>query len=512
MRLQTIFSFAALAAILLIFIPPDVALTAEQETQQSAENNAAEGFEADLGDDFSDEADEELADSLGDDFSDELGDDFSDSADSTSASSDDSSEEFEARTPPPYHFTGYCKLESSWNFAHKAPASGMTDWRGLSSLRAGLKLELEYKIAEKWRLFLSGNGFQDFAYSIKGRDDYTSEVLSRYENQVELDETYIQGRLTRKLDLKVGRQIIVWGKSDNIRVTDVLNPLDLREPGLTDLEDLRLPEAMTRLDFYYGKWSISGIAIHEHRYNKNPVYGHDFFPFEQPLPPEKEPATSLDNTEFAAAINGIFTGWDLSFYYADIYSDRAHVELFPYPLQYHAPVTMLGAAVNVAQGNFLWKTEAAYFDGIKFSDDSFYMAGMMPVRVLGQGTYARIDVLLGVEYSGFDDTTISFEAVNRHYANFSESAEAFGEKRDRFQSATRISRDFMNETLNLTVLASIYGLKGEDGAIYRFTAEYDWTDEIEIIGGVVLYNSGELTELSNIAYNDRVYCDIKYSF
>jgi len=70
----------------------------------------------------------------------------------------------------------------------------------------------------------------------------------------------------------------------------------------------------------------------------------------------------------------------------------------------------------------------------------------------------------------------------------------------------------MNETLNLTLLASIYGLTGEDGAIYRFTADYDLTDEIEIIGGVVFYNSGELTEFARIAYHDRVYCDIKYSF
>ena len=36
---------------------------------------------------------------------------------------------------------------------------------------------------------------------------------------------------------------------DNLRVTDVLNPMDLRVPGLTDIDDLRLPVTMIKLDY-----------------------------------------------------------------------------------------------------------------------------------------------------------------------------------------------------------------------------------------------------------------------
>ncbi len=111
----------------------------------------------------------------------------------------------------------------------------------------------------------------------------------------------------KSLDIKVGRQIIVWGRSDNMRVTDVLNPLDLREPGLTDIEDLRMPVAMTRLDFYHGNWNVTGVAVHEQRSDKKPSYGSDFYPLPLvfgPLP-DKEPKSEIDNTGFAEiGVNG----------------------------------------------------------------------------------------------------------------------------------------------------------------------------------------------------------------
>ena len=52
---------------------------------------------------------------------------------------------------------------------------------------------------------------------------------------------------------KLGRQIVNWGRSDTVRVLDVINPLDNREPGLVDIEDLRLPVTMARVD-YFPKW------------------------------------------------------------------------------------------------------------------------------------------------------------------------------------------------------------------------------------------------------------------
>ncbi len=408
--------------------------------------------------------------------------------------------------PSIFTLNGDVELGASYNFAHHKPEGNETDWRGLSRLRTELNLELNAKFSSSWQARISGKGAYDFVYAIRGRDEFTDEVLDNYEKELELGETYIQGSLTKSLDVKIGRQIVVWGKSDNIRVTDVLNPLDIREPGLTDIEDLRLPVAMSRLDYYIGDWSLTGIAIHEIRFNKNPEYGSDFYPGSQPPPHEDKPDSNCKNTEYAAAINGIFSGWDISFYWADYYNDVPNMEIVsagpPPQIEFkHARLKMLGAAFNAAVGNWLLKTEAAYIDGFEF----FNSPGK---------EYSRIDVLAGIEYSGFKDTTVSIEAVNKHINGFDETLELPPDEaeEDEFQWVFRLTRDFLNETLILTLLASTYGATGEDGAFQRFSAEYDITDSVQLSGGVVLYQSGDLARFRNIGDNDRLFFDIKYSF
>jgi hypothetical protein len=401
---------------------------------------------------------------------------------------------------------GHVKAAASYNFAHEEPDPGKTDWRGWSRLKTELLLELDVKLQDGWRAFASGKGFYDFVYGLKGSDEYTDEVLDSYEGELEVREAYLQGGITGNLDIKLGRQIVVWGKSDNIRVVDVLNPLDLREPGLTDIEDLRLPVTMTKLDYYWGDFNLSGIAIHEVRFNENPAYGSDFYPLVTPLPPEDVPSNYLENTQFAVALNGIFTGWDLGFYWADIYDPNAHLEVlapgWPPSLELkHARINMLGSAVNVALGNWLLKAEAAWLDGLKFTTQP-------------DKTYTRLDVLGGVEYSGFTDTTIALEIADQHIFDHEEELEEEPDTRheDQIQWAARLNRDFMNETLSVTLLLSVYGEKWQNGAFQRLSAEYDITDALLVNGGVVFYQSGDLLIWKEVEENDRLFLEFKYSF
>jgi len=53
---------------------------------------------------------------------------------------------------------------------------------------------------------------------------------------------------------------------------------------------------------------------------------------------------------------------------------------------------------------------------------------------------------------------------------------------------------------------------GQDGALQRFSAEYDVNDAVQVAGGVVLYQSGDLARFRTIGDNDRFYFEIKYSF
>jgi hypothetical protein len=408
--------------------------------------------------------------------------------------------------PSIFSINGDIGFSTSYNFAHDRPKENETDWRGLSRLRTELNLELNAKFSSSLQARISGKGAYDSVYSIKDRDEFTDKVIDNYEKELELAETYIQGSLTKRLDIKLGRQIVVWGKSDNIRVTDILNPLDIREPGLTDIEDLRLPAAMSRLDYYIGDWNLTGIAIHEIRFNKTPEYGSDFYPGFQSPPYEDKPDFSIKNTEYAAAINAILCGWDISFYWADYYNDIPHMELVSVGLSpqtqfKHTRLRMFGAAFNAAVGNWLLKTEASFINGLEFFNTK-------------DKKYSRTDILAGIEYSGFKDTFISIEAVNRHINAFNKALEFAPDEaqKDKFQWMVRLTRDFLNESLVFTLLASTYGATGQDGSFQRFSTEYDINDSVKIAGGVVLYQSGDLAGFRNIGDNDRLFFEIKYSF
>lgn len=399
-------------------------------------------------------------------------------------------------------FGGSVSQDISYNYAHDAPAPGETDHRGLSGLRGRLDAELDLTFSPDWRAHVAGYGFYDWAYRIQGRDGYTDQFLADYESDAALGEAWVQGRLGAGADIKVGRQIVVWGKSDAIRITDVLNALDLRSPGRTDIEDLRLPATMTRLDFYAGDWNLSAIAVHETRFNKMPVFGSDFFTAPTPPPPDDEPGEGFDDQEYALALNGIFSGWDLSLYGAWIYDDQPHLENTPDgPRLRHARLGMGGVAANAVLGSWLFKGEAAYFDGIEF----FQTPGE---------TFARLDALLGVEYSGFADTTISLEAANRHIFGFDGRLEAApdGARRNDFETAIRFSQKYLNDTLQLSLLASTHGLSAENGGFQRLEVTYDWTDSVEVSAGIVNYISGDKRAFQGVDDNDRLFAKVEYRF
>ena len=352
-----------------------------------------------------------------------------------------------------------------------------------------------------WKARVGISMFYDAAYHLNGqRQFYTNEFLDQYESEIRLDEAYLQGELGSRLDLKIGRQIVVWGKSDNIRITDILNPLDLRLPGLVDIRFLRLPVTMTKLDYYQGNWNLGGMIIHEPRFNKFPVFNGEFYPLDRPFPDPEEPEISWENQQAALSLNGIFSGWDIAFYGAYVFDRQPYFSDLSAGTRDYDKVLFGGIAANVAFGNWLLKGEAALTDGLKYSNID--------------EEKQRFDFLLGFDYSGFSETTITLEFANRHIIDFDQrlAQPPDGQKEDWTQFAFRFTRDFLNDTLHLTLLLSSYGIFAGEGGFERFQLEYDLRDNLTLTGGVVLYQSGDFPAFQDAGDNDRLLFEIEYRF
>jgi len=407
-----------------------------------------------------------------------------------------------AEEPSALALNGEAALTSTYSFHNDAASP----WRNLTMLRSELDVTVKYEFSDKWRAQISTRGFYDLSYSLNSRAEYTAQVLDAYKHEVELRDTFVEGRLTDHLDIKIGRQIVVWGFLDHLSVTDAASRLDTRFPGLADMEDLRLPVAMGRIDYYFDHWHLTGLFIAEMRLGKMPVFGSDFLPASSPLPPEIVPDDGLEEAQYAVSLTGVFSGWDMALYWADTISDQTYIEpvslVSPAQLvRKHPRIDMTGAATNVARGDWLLKGEAAWFDGLKYTN--------------APGTeFSRTDLGIGAEYAGFTNTTLSLEAAFRHIADYDPRLKMAPDEthENTFQWALRIHREFLNDTLALSLLVTAFGANAEEGAFERLDLEYDITDGMSIRAGILLYQSGNTGRLKNIGANDRLFAVLKYAF
>ena len=386
--------------------------------------------------------------------------------------------------------TGELKQQVAYSWHNDKP------FDNFNSFKSFLFLDYEHKFENEIKIKINAQAYYDAIYSIKGREKFTDAVLDELESQVELFDAYIEGKISENLDFKVGRQVIVWGRSDTIRVTDILNPLDNRLPGMQDIEYLRLPVTMAKLDYFTGDWRITPIAILEQRFSYNPPFGGDFNPISFPRPDDER----YHDVTYALDIGAEFTGWDINLYAANTRDNAGHLDLHNLSVWKHEKVMMFGAALNILSGSWLFKTELAHFDGLKYTSTE-------------NETFKRTDVLLGVEYNGIANTFLSYDIATRHIHDYDGRllAEYNPLKKYNYQQAFRVSSNFLNDTLKANYLITLYGKKLDEGGFQRLWFEYDLFTDVNVNVGVVDYMGGSAL-FDAVENNDMIFSNISYNF
>ena len=400
-----------------------------------------------------------------------------------------STEVMEEKTQLVTGLTGKLTEQAAYSY------NGTTPHDKFSSLKTSLFLDYEHKFENGWRVKTNAKAYYDAIYDLRD-ESYSQDELDALRSEVELFDAYVEGSITDSLDVKLGRQVVVWGRSDTIRITDVLNPLDNRRPGMVDIEDLRLPTTMLKFDFFWDNWRVTPIAILEQRFSKNPAFGSAFNPTPNPHLSEVD----YDDVTYALSIGGEFSGWDVNFYAARIHDDAGYVKFAPAPSFTHGKVNMFGTALNVLSGSWLFKTELAYFDGLKYTSTQ-------------DKSFNRSDSLIGAEYKGIADTLISYDISLRHINGYDARLinERIALEKDTYQHAFRVSSDFLNASLTANYLISLFGKKLDEGGFQRAWVKYELGEGINMNFGVVDYIGGS-TFFDSIKDNDLVFVDVSYSF
>jgi hypothetical protein len=123
-----------------------------------------------------------------------------------------------------------------------------------------LSLKLEKKITDNSKFYsdvwLRNIGLPKLSAS---SDLYNKNIVNPY--NLEIREMYVElyGFLFKNLDLKIGRQRIVWGTADRLNPTDNLNPLDMED--ILDFGRRRGSDAFNFNYYLNNDFSVQGVFV-----------------------------------------------------------------------------------------------------------------------------------------------------------------------------------------------------------------------------------------------------------
>jgi len=340
---------------------------------------------------------------------------------------------------------------------------------------------------------------------------HESELEADNRSDLDMREFYLD-LAGEKGRLRLGRQQVVWGKTDGLRLLDLINPQNFREFILDDFIDSRIPLWMARGDYYSGDDSIQVLIIPDVRLNKTAGAGDRFEPLflknirssPVPLQEGKDPSTSLSNSEFGLRYSGFAKGWDYSLNYFYSWEDnpiyfREDIGGTVTNVKTNKRLKMLGGAFSRAFGPIVLRGEAALNMGRYFST-------IDPAHPDGQVQKDELRTAMGLDYSS-GNWAISgqiFETIITDYDR------AILNDRLTTSLSLMVSRDLLNETLNLKLM-NILGLNNSDN-MGRFSATYLISDRWKVMGGIALFNGPASSFFGQFGDADRAELELTYSF
>lgn len=247
----------------------------------------------------------------------------------------------------------------------------------------------------------SGRVRYDWRYD--GNNPYSRQARDDYRFDADWRQLYL-GHYVGEGELTVGWQQVVWGRADELRVLDQVNPVDYRE-GLTALlEDSRIAVPMVRFTQPLGEWELEALWLPQFVKNKPPAPGSEF---DAPLFARPDPAAfdvvgkpGYDGDEgfgYGFSANGRVGRFDLTAVLLNarqqdpVYAVRGLSDDGRLAVERQfARYTLYGAGLAYDAGHsIVIRSELAWFDGWRVSN---------PYRAYGTDQSPMVKALLGVDY------------------------------------------------------------------------------------------------------------------
>jgi len=147
-----------------------------------------------------------------------------------------------AETPP--------ELKASWRTTTAADFAHENDYEDVFESLSQVRSAIKWKLPGGDRLVLSVVG----EHSARLGQDAEAEWIAW------ADDAYVDHRVG-DLRLRIGNQVVRWGKLESTALLDVLNPTDLRHGVLSPIDDRRVPIPMIRARRGWGALDLDAVVI-----------------------------------------------------------------------------------------------------------------------------------------------------------------------------------------------------------------------------------------------------------
>lgn len=330
---------------------------------------------------------------------------------------------------------------------------------------------------------------------------------------IEPREAYLD-YIADKWDLRIGRQIIIWGKADGLAITDIVSPWDYTEFLARDFDDIRLPVDAVRWRLLFDNANLEFLMIPIFRPAVLPLPGTPWvfkykFPdnveveFDNPILPD----LLLENSEVGGKLSFYLPGIDFaisSFYTWDDYptmhrtiSIVGDTLLVHYHPEHHR-LTFIGAECSKPWEDFVLRGEVAFYTNRYFEDENLTDTVLFKKNSLNW--------MIGLDWTPGNDWMLIAQFTDNFIIDYDE---AIKDDEHSMLTTLHISKKLFRQTLELSMMG-YFGINDKD-AFVRTNMDYTLTDELHLLLGIDAF-LGDDGMMGRYDDNDELWIKAKYSF
>lgn len=351
-----------------------------------------------------------------------------------------------------------------------------------------------------------------FDYAFKA-----NPFVYHYANTGELDfglrEAYID-LYFNKMDFRLGKQQIIWGKADGVFITDVVSPKDLREFLLPDFDEIRQGITAAKVDYYQGNNTFELVWVPVFVPTHFPEYSSIWFPGSYPRNmgfdrSQEKVKAGLENSELFFKFSRLSQSIDVELMAGYMWDDDPAMHLRPWSdpvnptdsivaTSIHHRLPLFGGSLSTQVKGVVLRSEAALYLDKRFPTENLVVEdGLLKKNYIHY--LAGADFILG-------GVNFSMQFIQEAILNYDDLLE-----QDEFTNMMTllVYDDFVNDKLRLELFAYI-GLNDED-ALIRPKAVYDIYDGLKLEAGANIF-TGDKGMFGQFNENDMVYFKLRYDF